>query len=81
LLAGVLAASVLTVMLVLLGWAKVETFSQINAGFWPFITSFLIALTSCLGVGIFEEILLMDIFSVDLRSENCLDNLRYIGQG
>lgn len=56
-LAGVLAASVLTGMLVLMGWAEIVPSSQPRYGIWSFAGSFTLALLSYMSVGIFEEIL------------------------
>lgn len=56
-LAGVLSASTLTLLLIIIGWARVMPSNQWRTDLGAFIGSLLVALLSYLGVGIFEELM------------------------
>jgi len=56
-LAGFLAASSFTCILVLFGWADIESSSKLDADPVSFVMAFLISLLAYAGVGIFEELL------------------------
>jgi len=57
LVAGVLAASSVTLLLFVFGWADVVPSGQFNLKAWSFLGSFLISLLAYTGVGVFEEIM------------------------